>query len=213
MLTHWGRPQEARKQLLISKNLLSSKAIIYRCIAHTYYVERDFPKAIEWYRKALDMDVRHRPDFLYLGHALRAQGNYLKGLEAMESADLIDSKDADEIKKRNHGLVDAFKTGGAKTYWQQEWNLPQHRANGGRDSSYEDAVIQINLGKTNDALTSLEQALADYSKKGEDREYSELCYLLFDEYWDPLHDNPRFRRLLETLNYTKVMPYQGVVRR
>src|SRR5262249_2607750 len=159
-----------------------SKAIIYRCIAHTYYVERNFPKAIEWYRKALDMDVRHRPDFLYLGHALRAQGDYLKGLDAMESADLIDSKNVDEIKKRYQSLVEAFNAGGGKGYWQQEWNLPLHKANGGRDSSYEDAVIQINLGKTNEALISLERTLADYSKEGEDREYSELCYLLFDEY-------------------------------
>jgi hypothetical protein len=47
MLENWMRPVEARRQLEIARKLNPSKVQIYRCLAHTYYVERNFPYAIE----------------------------------------------------------------------------------------------------------------------------------------------------------------------
>jgi hypothetical protein len=68
-----------------------------------------------------------------------------------------------------------------------------------RDFYYK-AIIRIHLGDTNGALDCLEKA--SQNRANDD----EPGYLLFDYYWDGLHDNPRFKKLLDELGYTTVMP-------
>jgi serine/threonine protein kinase len=203
ILTHWGRSVEARAELEKSLNLLRSKAIIFRCIGHTYYIERRFPEALDWYRKATLLDHHHGDDVCFLGRALRASGDYRNALDKLESAALMNGTNAAETRQRYQSLREALRTGGVTGYWRQEWKLPDHKADRGRDKAYEDAIIQIHLGKTNDALGSLEQSFKDRQRL---LNYSKLSYLLFDEHWDSLHNHPRFKQLLEKLSFTKVMP-------
>lgn len=35
---------------------------------------------------------------------------------------------------------------------------------------------------------------------------SDLEYLIFDEHWDGVRDDPRFKALLDKVGFTKVMP-------
>jgi hypothetical protein len=65
-------------------------------------------------------------------------------------------------------------------------------------------VIQIHLGNTNAALNWLEK-----SYENRERGYSyetPLNSLSYDPCWDGLHDDPRFKELLDKIGYTKVMP-------
>ena len=64
-------------------------------------------------------------------------------------------------------------------------------------------MIQIHLGNTNAALDWLEKSYAT-RERGDD--FDSLNDLLFDPCWDGLHNNPRFKRLLDEIGFTKVMP-------
>ena len=55
----WGWPREARKEIEAALRLAPSKVSFYRVRAHTYYMERDFPKAIAAYREALAWEPHH----------------------------------------------------------------------------------------------------------------------------------------------------------
>ena len=60
MLDRWDRPMEARQQLEIARKLNPSKVQVHRMLAHCYYVERDFPHAIEMYRAAINWQPHDR---------------------------------------------------------------------------------------------------------------------------------------------------------
>jgi len=198
MLSHWRRPVEARAQLDISTTLAPSKAIVYRCIGHVYFAQRDFTNAIVWYQKAIALDAHHQEDFYWLGRTQRAVGDYDASIETQEKGDLLYATNEAAVKQRYEGLRHAI-TSGPRGFWEQvRKNSPPNS----RDF-YPKAVIQIQLGDTNAALKLLGTASA--SQQDRDNEGG-LHNLLFDEYWDSLRDNGRFKALLDKIGYTKVMP-------
>jgi serine/threonine protein kinase len=203
VLTHTGRPLEGRAQLEISRSLAPSKAIVYRCLGHTYYVQRDFPEAAAWYRRALELDRHHVADFLFLGRALRAGGDFTNGLEYLESRDLMEAANEPEIRRRYDLLRAAFRAGGPPAYWEQEWKFTVNT----NADPYWKGAIQAELGNTNAALDWLEKACNNHLQQASE---DDLCYyLLFDEYWDPLRSTPRFKRILDEVGFSKVMPPQN----
>jgi tetratricopeptide (TPR) repeat protein len=84
-LLMWGRAVEARRQLEISKRLNSSKVQVHRMLAHTYYVERNFPRAIEIYLEAIAWERRDLPSHMSLEHAYLANNQYEKAIDVSEA--------------------------------------------------------------------------------------------------------------------------------
>ena len=199
MLMEWGWPIEARAQADISQTLAPSKATSYRLHGHTYYLQRDFTNAITWYRQAIALD-QHEPAYGFIGCAFRAMGDYTNAIATFEKSDLLDSNNEFETRKNYDRLRQAFKVGGARGYWQEEWSFTGANTNEG---FYWKACVQAHLGNTNSALNWLDKSFATHERNGLQ---SVLNDLLFDECWDGLHDNPRFKDLLDKIGFTKVMP-------
>ena len=59
-------------------------------------------------------------------------------------------------------------------------------------------------------LGEIDGVFAWLNRSWETREHAgifpPLIYLLFDEVWDPLHHDPRFKELLDKVGFTKVNP-------
>ena len=68
---------------------------------------------------------------------------------------------------------------------------------------YDHAVCQMHLGNTNGALALLEKSFETRERKGSNLA---LYVLIWDDVWDGVRDQPRYRALLDKLGYTKVMP-------
>jgi tetratricopeptide (TPR) repeat protein len=207
MLTMWRRPVEARQELEKSRSLALSKAIIYRGLGHTYYAQRDFTNALRLYREAIALDQHHEHDFFHLGRTLRALGDYSGSISNMATGALTNAKDEKEkraVGDKYKSLRDAFEGGGAKGYWEQGWKIAQLELKP-EEGFYRKAVIQIQLGRTNDALHLLEQSLQARERIPPTGDCA-LNYLLFDEYWDALREDERFKRLLVKIGFPKVMP-------
>jgi hypothetical protein len=90
--------------------------------------------------------------------------------------------------------------GGIPGYWEERWQEAEKNTNA---PFYWKAVIKIHLNDTNAALDLLE---ASYTNRERGGSYmTPLNSLLFDDCWDGLHDNPRFKALLDEIGFTKVM--------
>jgi serine/threonine protein kinase len=196
MLTYWGWPVEGRAQLEISRNISPSKAIVYRCIGHTYYTQRDFTNAITWYRDAIELDRHHSPDFLYFGRSLEAMGDWSNAFDAFETTDILVGQNEDEVRRHWQNLRETYKTGGMKACWQQEWEETEAKPN---EAFYWKAILQIRMGNKDSAFKWLQKSFDAHEPDGLDN-------LLVDPDWDSVHDDPRFKSLLDKISFTKVMP-------
>jgi tetratricopeptide (TPR) repeat protein len=206
MLTLWGRPVEARQELEKSRSLALSKAIIYRGLGHTYYQQRDFTNALKFYGEAIALDRHHEHDFFHLGRTLRVLGDYSGSISNMETGALTNAKDETAekaVREKYQSLRDAYASGREKGYWEQGEKLAQLELKP-NEGFYRKAVIQIQLGRTDEALQLLEQSLQARERIPPTGDCA-LNYLLFDEYWDGLRGDRRFKGLLKRVGFNKVM--------
>jgi serine/threonine protein kinase len=201
LLCCYGRPEEAYKQVQISQSLAPSKAVVYRMFGNVYYVERDYTNAIKWFRKTLEWEPHHPSAFHGIGDSLQAMGDYTNALDYHEKSDLFSGADEASTKQSYEMQRRALVEGGIRGYWQLHWKWNESPTN---TDYYWKGEIQIHLGNTNAALDWL-QTSYDKHERGDDFD-APLNQLLFEDCWDGLHENPRFKRLLDEVGYTKVMP-------
>ncbi|MEK7676834.1 MAG: tetratricopeptide repeat protein [Verrucomicrobiota bacterium] len=202
MLTHWGWPVEGRAEREIARTLAPSKVTLFRALGHTYYIERDYTNAIALYREALALEPNHAPAYQFIAQAQRAMGDYTNAINNIETAEILSRGDASETRQRYDEIRRAFIEGGVRGYWQERWKRTEKNPN---KDFYGKGVVQIHLGDTDAALGWLNKS---YETREHSRESFEtpLTYLLFDECWDGLRDDPRFKELLDKIGFTKVMP-------
>jgi serine/threonine protein kinase len=199
MLAHWDRPGEARAELEASTRLQPSKAIILRCIGHAYYVERNFFEATNYYQQAIHLDGHHAQDFWCKARAQRALGDYRGSMATDAEGDGVSKRNASGTSNRLALLRQAFDAGGARGYWEQAGRSAESNS----ISRYDKAAIRIHLGDTNGALALLHESFTRNENRGRE---GGLPYLLFDETWDAVRGDPRFKDLLDKIGFTKVMP-------
>jgi serine/threonine protein kinase len=199
----WGYTNESRAELRISQKIRPSKVTIYRCLGQTYYLQRDYTNTILWERKALEqLESHHVIAFYTIGQAYMAMGDYSNALVNFEKADINSGADASETGKRYGRLRQAFADGGAQGYWREQWRQTEENPDG---DFYWKAVIQVHLGNTPEAFRWLNKSCDTHERHAWDLD-GPLSYLLYDEDWDYLHNDPRFRAILDRIGFTKVMP-------
>jgi len=201
LLDCYGRTDEALKQLEMARRLAPSKVIIYRAFGNTYYVARDYTNAIAWYQKAIRWEPHHSVAWWGVGASLVAMGDYTNALPYLERNEILDGADEAATKLHYALLRSALNEQGIRGFWTQHWKWAESDTNATLGWK---AKIQIHLGNTNAALDLLEQSYDKHERGGD---YGPpLGRLLFDPDWDGLHDNRRFKHLLDKIGFTKVMP-------
>jgi len=203
LLCCYGRPEEAYQQLEISRALAPSRAVVYRCFGNVFYVERDYTNAIKWYRKTLEWEPHHPVAFWGIGQSLRAMGDYSNALDYSERADIFSGADEKSTKQKYEMQRRALAAGGIRGYWQLHWKWNESPTN---TNYYWKGVIQIQLGNTSAALDWLQKSYAT-RERGNGYE-TPLNDLLYNDCWDGLHDKQSFKKILDEVGYTKVMPPQ-----
>ena len=201
LLLCYGWSEEAYKQVQISQTLAPSRAVIYRGFGNVYYVERDYTNAIYWYRKTLEWEPHHPPALWGIGNSLAAMGDYTNALDYREKADLFSGADETSTKHSYELQRRALAEGRIRGYWQLHWKWNENPTN---TDYYWKGEIQIHLGNTNAALDWLERSYA--TRERSDDYETPLNFLLYDPDWDGLRNDPRYKKLLDEVGYTKVMP-------
>ena len=202
MLTLWGWPVEARKEIEVARRLAPSKVSFYRVLAHTYYMERDFPKAIAVYREALAWEPHHIRAYDSIAEASLATGDYMTAISNREQIQIILGTHDATAKAWYDGLRQAVTEQGPLEYWRKQ----ETRFAIEPDANfYDHAVCQMHLGNTNAALALLNRSFETHETSGASST-PRIYVFLFDEVWDGVRDDPRFRELLDRIGYSKVMP-------
>ncbi|HEY3857922.1 MAG TPA: protein kinase [Verrucomicrobiae bacterium] len=196
-----GWPEEARKEVEISRRLAPSQTIVYRSLGNIEFVERHYAKAIEWYKTTIKMEPHHTAPYSGTGGSYMAMGDYTNALEYFEKLEMLRSTNP----VATHGAYNIFRhrvsLEGPSGYWRQQWDWRNPDPN---KDCYWKATMQIHLGNTNDAIQWLQKSYE--LQEGRNLYESPLSGLLYDPDWDGVRDNPSFVKILDGMGYTKVMP-------
>jgi hypothetical protein len=197
-LLMWGRPVEARRELNISQGLNPFKVQVHRMMAHTYYVERNFPRAIGIYHEAIAWEEHDLPSHMCLARAYLANREYEKAVDASETMEILAHGRTSKAIVQFERLRQAYGQNREAGYWRERLDQTP------TDALYSRAKILVHLDKADEALQLLKQAYESEQRTGEWDRSTQM--LVFDEVWDPLRRDPRFQDLLEKIGFTKVNP-------
>ncbi len=89
-LAYMGRFEEATVELGRARDLDPLSAIIATNTGTVYFFARDYERAIEWCRKALDLDPNFFTAYVWLSAAYAMKGMYPEAIEANRRARAID---------------------------------------------------------------------------------------------------------------------------
>jgi Tfp pilus assembly protein PilF len=185
-LENAGRLDEALRELLTAAR--ASKVffspLINRQIAQTYYLKRNFPKALEYINQSLRLESRQVLGYWVKGCILEEIGDFHQAILELEKYDSMRGSDQTKTKLLSAGLAKAIDADPVQGYWKERLNIAL------RDAPQEDRYIGsllAHLGRTAEAYERLERAC----------EKGELNALWFDVCWD--HKDERFRRIAEKI--------------
>ena len=153
-------------------------------------------KAIELYRKALDLETNYFYGHFALGKAYYIKGMYSESVAELETAIALTGRNVLNLGMIAPAYIKAGKRKeGLEVIRELEDRWKQERRGGG-----EVAVAYIGLGDNDKAFDRLEAA---YERRG-----MLVMFLLADPLYEPLRPDPRFRDLVRRIGF----PQQALLR-
>jgi eukaryotic-like serine/threonine-protein kinase len=187
-LSAMGRHREALQQADTARQLDPLSPIIQTWVGLRYYFAREPDRAIEEYRKALELDRDFAPAHWHLGWAYEQSGQFQQGITEEERALAIDPNNLQYLASLGHAYAVAGKVREARATLARLTRASETR----HVSAYHVALIHIALGDVKTGLTWMQRAYQEQSPW--------IGYMKVDPRCDPVRSQPVFQRLLQTAN-------------
>jgi tetratricopeptide (TPR) repeat protein len=197
-LTRWGDSSNALKHLSIAVALAPSKAKAQEILGDPYFLKREYTTAIDHYRKGLRFTPNNSYAHYSVGRVLQAMHQYLEAVDEFQKAGLINGTDVAKPEESFDQLRDAFRKNGEKGYWQEQLRRTEAKPD---SEFYWTAVIHVRLGDTNDVFFWLTKSFENRELKNTGYWMHQMDDLIFDEYWDTLRGDPRFKELVRKVGF------------
>ena len=189
LLTAMGRFKEGMAETEKAQELDPLSMIINAGVGWCFYFARQYDKAIEQLRKALEMDQHFVPGHAWLGGAYLQQGLFSEGITELRAAS--------EISGGSHLyialLAHAYGVAGDKAQAQKILGQLKDQSARSYVSSYSIGEVCLGLGDRNQALDWLEKAYEERARA--------LVMLKVEPKVDPLRSDPRFQDLICRMNF------------
>jgi serine/threonine protein kinase len=199
MLVCLGRPDRSRDELEIAQGLAPSKTIIYRALGNAELGARHYTNAINWYKIAINWEPNHYIPYRCIGECYIAMGDYTNALPYSKEYELLAGGDEASVSSGYSMLRHALDTGGIRGYWAQQWKWTESPTN---SDYYWKGVIQMHLGNTDEAFRWLQTC---YDRREDRGDFiAPLIELFYDQSWDGVHDDRRFKTLVHKVGLSKV---------
>ncbi|HXE75090.1 MAG TPA: protein kinase [Candidatus Xenobia bacterium] len=189
-LTYLGRSGEAIHELETARELDPLSPTYAATVAWSAYNARRYDDAIQQAGKAIELEPNFFPAYLSLGLPYEQKGMHREALAAYETAaklsdfapvaELLRARVLAKTSRRNEALEVFTKIEPAAT-----------RNPAG--VSYHIAALFLTLGDRERTFEWLEKAHATHSE--------EMLIIKVDPVFDPLRSDPRFRQLLQQMNF------------
>jgi serine/threonine-protein kinase len=180
-LLSMGRVDEANAEIKRALGLDPFSLIINTNLGRTYLIARQYDRAIEQYRKTLEMDPGFPRAHERLQEAYEQKGMYPEAIADLERVN----------PQSGARLRAAFEKSGVTGYWQTRIEFDKE-ATQTYVSPYFTAVKYASLGDKDGAFESLEKA---YQERD-----TWLVHLKVDPMLDALRSDPRYTNLLTRIN-------------
>jgi serine/threonine-protein kinase len=191
-LSRMGRFAEAIAEQERALELDPLSLIINVTLGNAYRADGRYDDAIAQYNKALEID----PSFVKaLGNLFNAyidKGLYEEAFKTFARIRLLRGNPPEEVEKGTANAIAVYRRSGARGFWQMALEQSEKRARetGSEINPFDHARAQLGAGKNEDALSTLEKALAS------GKYFGSMVNLKESRGWAPLRDEPRFKAIL-----------------
>jgi tetratricopeptide (TPR) repeat protein len=191
MLTALGRPDDAIAESLRAESLDPLSLTVLADSAWIYYCARQFQRAAEQSRKAIDLDAAFWPAYTYLGLALEKLMRFDEAIAMLEKARTLDASPT--ILEMLGGT---YAAAGKRAQAQKVMDelTTRARANQRYVCAYEVATVFVGLGDNDSALAWLQKAFDEHADC--------TAWAAVDSKFDPLRSIPRFREIVARAGLT-----------
>lgn len=188
--TYWqavGQSAEAIAERKRAVDLDPVTPFTVNAVGWSYFYGRQYDSAIEWYKKALELDSNFVLPHNDLGNAYHQKGMYAEAVaEFLKQRSLTGGQ-----PETNALLKQAYATGGIKGYWQKDLELSNEQLKQGRVSGWRMARIYTELGDKDQAFAWLERAYEERNNL--------MIFLKVAPFFESLHSDSRFADLLRRI--------------
>jgi TolB-like protein/DNA-binding winged helix-turn-helix (wHTH) protein/Tfp pilus assembly protein PilF len=179
-----GRHEQAIAESGRARELDPLSNIINTWVGSRYFFARQYDKAIEQYRNAVEMDPHFVPAHLVLGHAYEQKGMLQEAIAEIERAVSLSAGSPVYVASLAHacGLA-GRRTQAVKLLGDLQKTAAQRFV-----SSYDLALAHLGIGENARAFELLNQAVEERSPRA--------AFLGVEPRFDGLRADPRFRKLM-----------------
>ena len=185
----------AQREYRIADHLDHSDTIIQDVLASPFMIDRKFDLAIQQLINALQLEPHAAGTHYDLAVAYEADKQYDKALDEYERADLENAQDPEKTKSWYQKQHTVLHEKGPHGWWQLQLD-------GAKQDPHADpywmAMLNARLGNINEVFALLNQAYKEHNQN--------MAFILGNDCFDPIHDDPRFKELLHKIGFTNIMP-------
>jgi TolB-like protein/Flp pilus assembly protein TadD len=186
-----GRFEEAIVQARLAFELDSQTPDVIANVANNYYYARRYDEAIEWHRKALEIEPQFRMSLLSLATIYAQKRMIVEACSMVDRMIPFAQSEPSFIAVQGYIYAVLNKTAESQKCLQKLKNLSAKRY----VSAYEIAAVYAGLEDSDKAFSYLEKAFQERSIG--------LLYLIADPRFDSLHNNERYNDLLRRIGFEK----------
>jgi adenylate cyclase len=183
-----GQMDKAEQEMKRAQKLDSLSLPIKTNLGFVYYFARDYPRAIEQFKKALEMDANFSEAHRGMGEAFEQQKMFAEAIAEMQKAQISAGDSTEDAAHLAHTYASAGKTDEAIEILNNLIALAARKY----VSAHDIATIYVALGETDVAFKWLEQAYEEHSYR--------LAWSKVDPKLDRLRGDSRFMDLLRRIN-------------
>lgn len=188
-----GQQTEALQEKTKALALDPLSVVIRTDLGRMYYFFRDYDRALEEYRAAIDMDPNFATAHLWLAHVYEQKALFEEALSELQLGMSLSSDSTFALARLGHGHAMAGRADKAHAVLDRLNALSKERY----VSPYDIAMIHVGLQDKESAFTSLENAFEQRSLW--------MGYLNMEPQLDPLRSDARFHGLLSRVGLVRNM--------
>jgi tetratricopeptide (TPR) repeat protein len=184
-----GRIEEAIREIELAEKVDPLSPLIVSDAGFTYYLARQYDKAISKNLKALELDPNYEAAHDYLAYIYSAKGDFPRAIGAAKKAVEVSRGSAIEVAALGY----VYGRSGNKPEAEKLFSNLLEASKTQYVSPFYYALIHIGLDRKEEALAELQKAV-----KQRTGDWG-LVFIKQDPLFDPLRSDPRFQQLLKTM--------------